>query len=86
MWTVNKDVDKMQEIGDKRHKRKNRSNFHYDGETRAKIGRFTAEKWTCVCQQANIFSRLGMWNFCLSVYIFFIICGFQSLSLSFITE
>ena len=29
---------------------KNISNFHCDGETRAKIGRFAAEKWTFVCQ------------------------------------
>ena len=29
---------------------KNISKFHSDGETRAKIGRFAAEKWTFVCQ------------------------------------
>ena len=29
---------------------KNISNFHCDGETRVKIVRFAAEKWTFVCQ------------------------------------
>ena len=28
----------------------NVSNFHSDVETRAKIGRFAAEKWIFVCQ------------------------------------
>ena len=36
--TVNKEVEKALETGEKRCKRKNRCNFHYDGETRAKIG------------------------------------------------
>ena len=36
-----------------------------------------------VYEPPSQFSRLGMWNICLSVYIFFLICGFQSLSLFF---
>ena len=42
--TVNKDVEKMHEIGEKWRKSKNISNFDCDGDTRAKIGRFAAEK------------------------------------------
>ena len=41
--TVNKEVEKALETGDKWHKRKNRCNFHYDGETCANIGRFVAK-------------------------------------------
>ena len=45
MRTVNKDVEKMQEIGEKRRKFKIIiSRIHYDGKSRAKIGRFAAEK------------------------------------------
>ena len=40
--TVNKDMEKMNEIGKNRRKCKNISNFHCDGETRAKIGRFVS--------------------------------------------
>ena len=36
----------MHEIGEKRRECKNISNFHCDGETRAKIGRFAAENRT----------------------------------------
>ena len=51
MRTVNKEVEKIQEICEKWHKCKNISNFHCDGVTRAKIGRFAAEKWTFVSNQ-----------------------------------
>ena len=41
--TVNKEVEKALETGDKRRKCKNRCNFHYNSETCVKIGRFAAE-------------------------------------------
>ena len=44
MRTVNKDVEKMHEIGEKRRKSKNISKFDCDSNTRVKIGRFAAEK------------------------------------------
>ena len=44
MRTVNKDVERKQEISEKRSKCKIISKFDYDGETRAKIGRFAAEE------------------------------------------
>ena len=47
---ISKDVEKMHEIGEKRHKCKSTSNFHCDGKTHTKIGRLAAEKWTFVCQ------------------------------------
>ena len=40
MQNVDKEVEKTLESGDKLPKR---CNFHYDSETRAKIGRFAAE-------------------------------------------
>ena len=48
MRTVNKGVEKIQEICEKWRKCKNISHFHCDGVTRAKIGRFAAEKWTFI--------------------------------------